>query len=190
MRIVDVDGVDNQGNPQGWRKWLQPASFRGIIFHVEVGGMAGGRRVAQHEFPKRNVPFSEDMGRRIRRWPIQGYMIIGPKYLDYTQARNSLINALEQDGPGTLVHPTLGQQQVMVDTFNYVETREKGGYCLFEMVFLEAGSPVVYSTGQNAAQQASSQMLIMQGVIQGFVDGNMTGQPVIVWPTSGQLFTP
>jgi prophage DNA circulation protein len=188
MRIAYSNGVDNSGNPVDWRKWLQPASFRGIIFHVETGGVAGGRRVAQHEFPKRNVGFSEDMGRRIRRWPIQGYMIIGPFNLDYTQARNSLIVALEQDGPGTLVHPTLGQQQVMVDTFSYTETREKGGYCQFEMVFVEAGSPVVYSTGQSAALQASSQTDIMNGVTAGFVDGNMTGAGTIVW-TPGPLFS-
>ena len=182
MRITDV-------NPGGdWRQWLQPASFRGIIFHVETGGVAGGRRVAQHEFPKRNVGYAEDMGRRIRRWTMQGYLIIRPGNLDYTQARNSLIVALEQDGPGTLVHPTLGQQQVMVDTFSYQETRQKGGYCMFEMIFVEAGSPVVFSTGQNAAMQASSQADVTNGVVSGFIDGNMAGQGVIAW-SPGPLFT-
>ena len=48
MRIVD--------EPATWRQNLVPASFRGVEFHVEMGGVASGRRVARHEFPKRPFP--------------------------------------------------------------------------------------------------------------------------------------
>lgn len=121
---------------QPWRAALLPASFRGIEFHVEVGGQAGGRRNAVHEFPKRDVPFAEDMGRKARHWPITGY-IIGP---DYLSGRDDLIAACETSGSGTLVHPSLGSMTVNCDVYAVSETRERGGICTFEMAFVEAGS--------------------------------------------------
>lgn len=122
---------------QPWRAAMLPASFRGAEFKVEVSGQAGGRRNALHEFPKRDVPFAEDMGRKARHWPVTAY-IIGP---DYTAGRDALIEACEQEGPGTLVHPTLGTVQVNCDVYATQELRERGGICIFELGFVEAGSP-------------------------------------------------
>lgn len=119
-----------------WRLQLRPASFRGAGFHVEVGALAGGRRVALHEFPKRDTPYAEDMGRRARRFPCTGYIVDE----DYIPERDALIAALEAGGPGTLVHPTLGAFRVVCDGFSAIERRDKGGYVEFEMTFVEAGS--------------------------------------------------
>ena len=155
--IIDVDG------PNSWRQSLLRASFRGFEFHVESGGVSGGRRVVAHEFPKRNTPYSEDMGRRVQRWPIQGYIIVSPDEPDYIPARDDLLNALESDGPGILVHPTIRQGNptlVMVDAYTMTETREKGGYVLFEMSFVERGNPinqdVIQSTSYNAVNTAQA----------------------------------
>jgi hypothetical protein len=38
-----------------------------------------------------------------------------------------------------LIHPLLGEMQVMCDTYTCTESRERGGYCTFEMQFVEAG---------------------------------------------------
>ena len=119
-----------------WRLQLRPASFRGAGFHVEVGALAGGRRIALHEFPKRDTPYAEDMGRRARRFPVTGYIVDA----DYIPERDALIAALEAGGGGTLVHPTLGTFRVVCDGFSAIERRDKGGYVEFEMTFVEAGS--------------------------------------------------
>ncbi len=118
-----------------WRAALQPASFSSAGFHVEVGGQAGGRRIALHEFPKKNKPYAEDMGRRAQRVQISAYLL-GPFY---TADRDALIAACEQEGPGTLVHPTLGSMRVVCEGYRCEESREKGGFCAFELSFVEAG---------------------------------------------------
>ncbi len=121
---------------QPWRAALQPASYGGASFHVEVGSQAGGRRGPTHEFAKEDIPFTEDMGRRARRWPTTAYNI-GPDYLDY---RDALLAALEAGGSQLLVHPTLGEIMANVDTYTMTETRERGGWCTFEILFVESGS--------------------------------------------------
>lgn len=133
---------------QPWRAALLPASFGGVEFHVEVGAQAGGRRNAGHEFAKRDTPYTEDMGRKARHWPITGY-IIGP---DYLGNRDDLIAACEAEGPSTLVHPSLGSMTVNCDVYSVSESRERGGVCTFEMLFVEAGS--LTSNGVTADTQS------------------------------------
>lgn len=123
-----------------WRDRLQQASFRGVGFHVEQHARASGRRAVVHEYPKRNTPYSEDMGRRARRWHVQGYLI-GPRYL---AGRDALVAALEADGPATLVLPLpwLGASvQALAGGYTFHESRDRGGFVVFEMEFSEAGSP-------------------------------------------------
>ena len=84
--------------PTPWRDKWQNAQFRGARFFVEQGAQMGGRRVALHQYPKRNVPYAEDMGKQANRFSVSGYCI-GPDYLD---AKDALIEALEKDGPGML----------------------------------------------------------------------------------------
>ncbi len=125
--------------PAPWRTGVPP-SFRGAEFHIDVGSKAGGRRNVTHEFPERDTPFTEDLGRRARRWQITGYVICSPKTPDYFPARDALVAACEAYGPGTLVHPTLGTTQVNCDSYAVSESRERGGIATFQMVFVEAGA--------------------------------------------------
>ena len=57
---------------------LQPASYNGVPFHVETAGRASGRRIVPHEFPKKDIPTAEDLGRRIRRFAVTAYIIYSP----------------------------------------------------------------------------------------------------------------
>lgn len=140
----------------GWKDYLRPASFRGVEFRVEVGGRGGGRRVAPHEWPKKDVGYAEDMGRRMRRFRVSGY-VIGD---DYIQQRDALIAALEAEGPGTLVLPTTDGMQVVVDHFDSVESRTRGRVCEFEMMFHEAGRDPLEqapeSTQSNISEKADA----------------------------------
>ncbi len=141
---------------------LMPASYNGVPFRVEVDSKASGRRIVVHEFPKKNIPYSEDMGRRVRRWPVTGYIIYSPvNDPDWQANRDDLIAELEAEGPGLLVLPTGLQNMsdeppgmVVVDTYVVTEHRERGGYCEFDMTFIEAGQNS-YSPASNANTQAA-----------------------------------
>src|SRR5262245_19531438 len=120
-----------------WRDRLVPASFGGVEFKVDTSGRAGGRRGVNHEFPKRDTPSDEDLGRRAKRWAISGY-IIGP---DYDEAADSLEDVLNREGPGQLIHPTMGEMRVRCEVYTRSERRQEGGMATFDMTFIEAGTP-------------------------------------------------
>jgi prophage DNA circulation protein len=134
-------GWIQERSPAPWRLELRMAKFRDAPFHVEQSTRMSGRRIAPHEYPKRDDPYSEDMGRRMVMFDMIGYLIEGDRLLglDYRQARNRLMIALEKEGPGPLIHPTLDQIDVVCERYGVTETRDRGGYCVFEMRFLEAG---------------------------------------------------
>ena len=93
---------------------LREASFRGAPFEVEDADESGGRRLARHEYPLRDLPFAEDLGRKAGEWRIRAFIVQGRKY-DYAQARDDLRKALNAYGSGTLIHPWLGEMTVAVD---------------------------------------------------------------------------
>ena len=129
-----------------WRSSLRRASFRSARFHVDTGVRESGRRTVQHEFPKRDVPYAEDMGRKAREFTVRGYIIVYPKdtgdvlqQKNYIPARDSLILALETEGPADLQLPTLGVLNVQCTRYRITEEEKFGGYCVFDMTFTEFG---------------------------------------------------
>ena len=46
-----------------WREDLRPASFRGVPFLVDESHVVIGRRVVLHEYPLRDKPYAEDLGK-------------------------------------------------------------------------------------------------------------------------------
>jgi prophage DNA circulation protein len=112
-------------------------------------------------FPKRNLPYSEDQGKRAVRWTVQGYIIVSPRHTDYIPARDALITELEADGPAYLKLPTFEPMLCMCDQYRVDETRERGGICVFDMIFVERGSPPVndvYDATQERLGQSSDEM--------------------------------
>lgn len=118
-----------------WRSRLRQASFRGVPFHVEDVAGESGRRLVVHEFPKRDTPYAEDMGRAARRYTVHGY-VIGA---NFDIGRTALVAVCEMDGPGLLVHPSLGEVMVRCEFIGHVERRTEGGFAQIDMVFVEAG---------------------------------------------------
>lgn len=115
---------------------LLPASFRGVPFEVEATGGTFGRRTAEHEFPQRDIPYTEDLGRAKREIRITGY-VSGPAY---AAQRDALIRALEQEGPGTLVHPHWGVLIVNARPAPVSESKDEMDSATFELTFVEAGA--------------------------------------------------
>lgn len=116
-----------------WRDQLRAASFRGVVFHVQTEEMSGGRKTVVHEYPLKDEPFAEDMGRKSRGFTLDGF-VIGPNYM---ASRDQLINALESQGPGALVLPYKGERKVACLDFRVRETVDDGGMAMFSMEFVE-----------------------------------------------------
>lgn len=157
MQISDIQ------NP--WRNLLAtPASFKSVCFYVESGSRTSGRRTVTHEYPKRNDPYAEDMGRAAVRFQFSGYLIYRvntpPGWSPYVQQRAQLITALESNDIGTLIHPVHGRWQVMCERYTMTETRERGGYTQFDMAFVQSGAPgnvtATVNPGFNVMSQAGA----------------------------------
>jgi prophage DNA circulation protein len=117
---------------------LQPASFRGVPFQVEDTDLTAGRRTQVHEYPQRDKPYAEDLGRATRDLNFVGFLVGD----DYVEQANRLLGALETAGPGTLVHPWLGSMQVSLVDKARVTFDAGLGRARVSMQFVEAGELV------------------------------------------------
>jgi len=118
-----------------WRDDLRAGTFRGAPFQIDRHNVSGGRRVAVHEYPQREQPWVEDLGRKADGFSLELY-VLG---LDYFDARDRLEAALREPGPGTLVHPYLGTLRVAVRSYRLRESTREGGIARFSVDFVEAG---------------------------------------------------
>lgn len=108
-------------------------SFRGVEFFIQSASNTIGRRQANHEFPGRDEPFAEDLGRKAKTFSLECYIIDD----NYFNRRNELIKALDTDGPGELVHPYLGTFQAVVMSSSFSERTSEGRMVRFSITFQE-----------------------------------------------------
>lgn len=120
----------------GWIDNYRQAQFRTAEFFVPNAENDGGRRVAVHSFPKRDEPYSEDMGRKSKTFQIEAY-VLGE---DYFSKRDNLASALDQEGSGKLVHPYRGTINVICTNYSVRETVSETRIARFTITFVEAGS--------------------------------------------------
>ncbi len=118
-----------------WRDRLRTASFRGVEFFVDEVEGEHGRKLARHDYVLRDIPWHEDLGRKARGFRVDGY-VLGE---EYDEQLERLVRACEQPGPGTLVHPRLGEMLVVCETVRTRESRREGRIAIFSATFLEAG---------------------------------------------------
>jgi hypothetical protein len=119
-----------------WRDALLPAMFAGVPFFCDTGVRETGRRAVIHEYPKRDIPYAEDMGRRAIQYSVRGYVIAYVKdsgfslvtgdfsvqpvggfaaslYMrDYRIARDLLQARLDDPGEGVLQLPNMARAGV------------------------------------------------------------------------------
>lgn len=128
-----------------WKASLRPASFRGEPFHTLEHEAEYGRRLADHTYLQRDLPWSEDLGRRPREFRVEGY-VLGP---DYPALRDALIAAAEEKGPATLVHFYLGEMNVTCRSVRVRESSDEGGMARVLFTFSEAGERQHPAAGQD-----------------------------------------
>lgn len=132
---------------------LQPASFRGVPFGVISASSKFGRRNAIHEYPFRDTPWVEDLGRQARRFSVTGF-IVGD---DVIERRDAMIAACESSAAGssTLVHPTFGKRSVALIDFEVTEDRDTGRVFEFRLSFIEQGLRIYPQSTQDNSKTAA-----------------------------------
>lgn len=129
---------------------LRPASFRGIPFKIKRATTKVGRRIVTHEFPLKDIPYTEDLGRGAREYTLEAH-VIGD---GHENVRDQLIQAIENNKePGILMHPIFGAVRVVPGPIEHVFDNEAGNIEYFNLTFLEAGenkypSPILDTSGQ------------------------------------------
>ncbi len=138
-----------------WRQALRPAKFRGIAFDARSRSLKGGRQIAEHIYPERDESYPEDLGRKTRRYSVEA-ICWGPTYM---MARDRLVAALEDKGPGEYIDLWGLGRQVVCDSFTVAENIGEGGYCAISMEFIEYSAKALHVVGTDtgyAVNQAAS----------------------------------
>ena len=116
-----------------WRDQRREASFRGVPFVVDSDSVPVGRRIQLHEYPKRDQPMVEDMGRQTREYKFEGF-VAGS---DFLAQRDRLLIALDTPGPGELIHPWFGRVTVTAGKCELAHDRRELGMARFSLVFID-----------------------------------------------------
>lgn len=146
---------------------LLPASFRGVPFEVSSGSLKGGRRTVVHEYPQRDKPYVEDLGKAARQITIEAF-VVGDNYIDRGSA---LLAEIEKPGSGTLIHPWLGEMTVTVTSVSELRFDTGLGVAYQTFVATESGDLEFPETGtdaQSAALEAADALSL--SAINKFVD--------------------
>jgi prophage DNA circulation protein len=116
-----------------WQDGLLQGSFRGVKFFVESASTTGGRRVNVIEYPERDDPGFEDVGKARKEFQMSLY-VIGD---DFINQREKLIKALDTKGAAELVHPWRGQFQVRATTWSSGDSQQEGRTARIDATFIE-----------------------------------------------------
>lgn len=127
-----------------WRDNLRPAKLGSAAFQVDQASAQLGRNVQLHEYPLRDTPYTEDMGRKARRLTLECYVLAdAANNYNYMPERDALIAELEKPGSKTLVHPYLGELKVnVVECDGPRESTYEGGMARFSITVVESGEHV------------------------------------------------
>lgn len=118
-----------------WTDTLRASSFRGVPFEVDTAGLETGRRIGIHEIPGSDIATTEDTGRKTRTISLEAY-VIGE---DAVAQSVALLEALEAEGPGLLVHPLYGEIVCRVQDARQTTSWDNGHVVLFSLAFVEDG---------------------------------------------------
>lgn len=151
-------------------------SFRAATFVVPADDLQFGRRTEAHEFPLRDTPYIEDLGRAARRFTVEVF-VSGP---DYMVQRDALIAELEKPGPGLLTHPFYGILNVTaIDQPRVRQSSREGGKATFTITFIEAGENIFPTavTATAASVDAAADVAVAAAKVAFLKRFNVSGLP-------------
>lgn len=114
---------------------LRDASFRNAPFCLVDNEGVSGRRAIPRAYPKKEIGWTEDNGAVLGQQQINA-KLVGD---DFQSALEALLNALNQPGPGELVHPWYGIQKVQIGRVTHRLSTEDGGIAYVSFEVFEAG---------------------------------------------------
>lgn len=131
-------------------KPLYEASFRGVPFHVTKVDLKVGRRTVTHEYPQRDKPYVEDIGRATRKLTFTAF-VVGD---DYIEQAEKLISAIEEPGAGTLVHPHLGEMKCSLEQVSTITFTDSTRTASVVLNAVESGELEFPKTGSDSFTKA------------------------------------
>lgn len=165
-----------------WRDdFSDTGKFRGVPFFVRTHSVEGGRRNVRNEYPLRDLPSVQDLGRKARTWQVELY-VIGP---DYHLARDQLTDALEAGGAGELVHPWHGTLRVNVDSYRLEESTERGGTARFSVTFVESGEVLEPRAVQDTRNATAAAVAACEIVMAAEVAASLNTDGMPAWADEG-----
>ncbi len=138
------------GSPGGngsFHSQVRLSSWRGVPFITLSADTHIGRKKAIHDYPFRDLPWIEDMGRATRKFKVTGFLIGD----DVINQRLSLMQACEKPGPGELLHGTLGKITVDLLECDFVEKWDEQRYFEVTMQFAQGGQRIYPAAVQSTA---------------------------------------
>ncbi|MFH5924548.1 DNA circularization N-terminal domain-containing protein [Roseomonas xinghualingensis] len=148
------------GSYPRWRDHLRPAFWRDVHFKVIGSEGLAGRRVHLHEYPFRDEPWAEDLGRRTRSFTVRGYLIGD----DVDQQLLDIEAAAEQPGSGTLVHPLRGEMEVTLLALGWSDAWDEGRVVRLIMEFVETGARRFPTSIMDGAAEIEGAAAHLEGV--------------------------
>ena len=116
---------------------LLDASYKGVSFSVTESSIEVGRRTVTFEYPQRDFPYVEDLGKKARKIKLTAVY----SGQDYVTDMGRLISVMEEEGPAVLVHPTLGPMMVTpTGVTKVVYDATKIGFASADLEFTESGA--------------------------------------------------
>jgi prophage DNA circulation protein len=142
---------------------LVAGSFRGVPFRTTGAELTGGRRNVLNEYPQRDMPYVDDLGRAARTYTVEAYLIGD----DYLAQRHALQRALETAGPGELCHPRYGIVQVSLGgKYSFKESPERGGYCSVSVTFVQDGLNTFPAATRSTVEQVEAAANALDAAVQ------------------------
>ena len=149
-----------------WSRTLPGASWRGFPFHVELEDLAqSGREIALHQFVKSEEHATEDMGRKPRRYRVDGY-VVGD---DADSQARALVELCSTAGDGPLRLPLLGSLTVKCDNCTCSMRKDELGRIKVVMDFIESGNDSAFVTIAIGDRLAGSALGEMAGAVGGVI---------------------
>ncbi|MHC4712005.1 MAG: DNA circularization protein [Planctomycetota bacterium] len=144
-----------------WRDSLRPASFRGVPFFTQAAERGGGKRGQLHQYPGRDEPYFEELGRQARRFTVEAYLLGA----DVFEQRDRLEEALEKPGPAELVEHFRGTVRVQVLSYRTRHSTREGGMCRLSIECVEPGRNAAPVAMADTAGQVRSQADALAGTL-------------------------
>ena len=142
-------------------KKFQQGYFRNVPFNLDSTTFEGGRRIVVHEYPFKEVSYSEDLGRKKREYSFEAFV----NGENYESARDQLIAACENvDGEGLLVHPYFGTKKVVCTGCSVRESKSELGIAFFSLSFVEVGEKLNPSSAIDTASKVKSTIEELQDI--------------------------